>query len=118
MVDYGTIFSAVLPVFLLVGMGWLMRARGWFSAHSEKDVMRLVVYILYPCLIFRLVLGNELLRETSIVAESLATGYLFVALSALLVALLSPALGIREPRERGSFAFVTAVYNFGYIAIR
>ncbi len=117
MAGYGTIFSAVLPVFLLVGMGWIMRARGWFTAQSEKDVMRLVVYVLYPCLIFRFVLGNEQLRETSVVIEAVATGYLFVALSAFLVAALAPVFGIRGARDRGSFAFVTAVYNFGYIAI-
>lgn len=117
MVGFGTIFSAVLPVFLLVGLGWLLRARGWFSAGSEKDVMRLVVYVLYPCLIFRFLLGNELLREGSIVAEALTTGFLFVTVSALIVAVIAPVFGIREPLDRGSFAFVSAVYNYGYIAI-
>ncbi|MDP0495182.1 MAG: AEC family transporter [Verrucomicrobiota bacterium JB024] len=117
MVGFGTIFSAVLPVFLLVGLGWLLRARGWFSSSSEKDVMRLVVYVLYPCLIFRFLLGNELLREGAIVAEALATGFLFVTLSAMLVAVIAPLFGIRETRDRGTFSFVSATFNYGYIAI-
>lgn len=117
MVDYGTIFSAVLPVFLLVGLGWAARAKGWFSAQGEREVMRLVVYLLYPCLIFRFVLGNELLRESSVVVESVATGYLFVAGGVLVSALCAPLFGIREARDRGTFAFVAATYNYGYVAI-
>ncbi|QYY35912.1 AEC family transporter [Ruficoccus sp. ZRK36] len=117
MVDYGTIFSAVLPVFLLVGMGWIMRARGWFSARSEKDVMRLVVFVLYPSLIFRFVLGNEELRTGSLVFQAIGIGYLFIAVSALVVAVIAPLFGMRDSRERGTFAFVSAVYNYGYIAI-
>lgn len=117
MVDAGLIFTAVVPVFLLIGLGWLMRWRGWFSAQGEKDVMRLVIYVLFPCLIFRFVLGNDLLRDVNIVAEAVLCGFGFITAGALLVALLAPLLGIRERRERGTFAFVTAVYNFGYIAI-
>ncbi len=117
MIDYGTIFSAVLPVFLLIGIGWFMRARGWFSAQAEKDVMRLFVCVLYPCLILRFVLGNEVLRDGGLVTEALGTGYLSVVAGVLVAASLAPCFGIRNARERGSFAVAVAVYNYGNIAI-
>ncbi|MEM8550253.1 MAG: AEC family transporter [Verrucomicrobiota bacterium] len=117
MVEYGTIFSAVLPVFLIIAIGWLMRACGWFSAQGEKDLMKLLIYVLYPCLIFKFILGNELLKDGKVVAEAIGLGYGIIVLGILFVAWIAPLMGIRERRERGTFAFGCSVYNFGYIAI-
>ncbi len=112
-----TIISAVLPVFLIIAIGWGMRRRGWISDQGEKDIIRLVVYILYPCLVLGFVLGNEQLRDAGIVAEALSTGFLMIVGGLLVGLVIGPLLGFRLQKERSTFALCAAVFNFGYMAI-
>ena len=57
------LFTVVLPVFLVIGFGWLVRWRGWFDDTAVDGLMRFAQNFAVPVLLFssiaRLDLGAE-----------------------------------------------------------
>lgn len=117
MVGFDTIFTAVLPVFMLVAIGWSMRRWGGLTAEGEQSLMRVVVNLLFPAFTFSFVLGNPLLRDPKLLVQAGLTGYLTIAIGCLIAFRLAPLFGLKEPVARRSFSVATGVHNFGYIAI-
>jgi hypothetical protein len=48
------LFSIVLPIFALIGVGWLARHRGWMGAAGAVEMNRFVVYLGMPALLFQI----------------------------------------------------------------
>jgi len=48
-----SILGALLPVMLVVGIGWAVARRGWVQHSSVKDISNLVFFVLLPALLFR-----------------------------------------------------------------
>lgn len=47
------LFSIVLPIFALIGAGWLARTCGWMGAAGAVEMNRFVVYLGIPALLFQ-----------------------------------------------------------------
>ena len=45
-------FGALAPVFILIALGWLLRARGFPGDHFWPAAERLVYFVLFPPLLF------------------------------------------------------------------
>ena len=87
----GPILMAVLPVYLLIVFGALMR---WLNvARSEHDqpVMHVVFHVMYPCFILDKILGSAALRQGDIVGWSFGIGFVEMPLG-LLVGILAARL--------------------------
>jgi malonate transporter and related proteins len=54
------VVSAMAPVFLLVGAGYLAGARGWIRGQAVQDLSNLVFLLLIPALLFRTMSGVRL----------------------------------------------------------
>jgi malonate transporter len=48
------LFSIVLPIFALIGAGWLARRRGWMGETGAFEMNRFVVYMAMPALLFQI----------------------------------------------------------------
>jgi predicted permease len=48
------LFSIVLPIFALIGVGWLARYRGWMGESGAFEMNRFVVYLGMPALLFQI----------------------------------------------------------------
>jgi predicted permease len=48
------LFSIVLPIFALIGAGWLARRRGWMGEAGAFEMNRFVVYLAMPALLFQI----------------------------------------------------------------
>jgi malonate transporter len=55
-----TTFGALAPVFLLIALGWLLRARGFLADAFWPAAERLVYYVLFPALLFLTTATSEL----------------------------------------------------------
>ena len=69
------ILAAVIPFFLVIGLGCITRVAGVLNSDSEKSVMNLVLWVLYPCFILWKVPGNESLQNISVVGVAIAAGF-------------------------------------------
>jgi len=111
------IFSAILPIFLVISCGFLARRVGWLSEEADRSLMALVVNLLYPALIFSYILGNDALEHPSNVVLPPLVGFTGIVAGFGVCMLLARKLGIGNQRECRTFAFSTGMYNYGYFPI-
>ncbi len=115
--DYLTLLGAVAPVFVVIAAGYGIRRAGWLSAEADASLLRVVVNFLYPCLILDTILGNHALGQSGNILLAPLAGFSTVAIGYAVCYLLAPLFGVRELRQRRTFAFTTGIYNYGYIPL-
>ncbi len=113
----GLIFAAVLPIFIVISSGYLARKVGWLNIEADRSLMALVVNLLYPCLIFSYILGNEALRQPSNVLLPPLVGMTSIIGGFGIAMLVGRKLKIGNQKECRTFAFTSGIYNYGYFAI-
>ena len=92
--------QAVLPVALLLLLGWLMRKRGLVSEHFAAEGDHLCMRLLFPVLLFRSISQGGLALDSCL--RSIAFAYGIIAVSLLAGILLIPRL----VRDRNQIAVV------------
>lgn len=131
----GKILTAIVWVFLIIGVGAACRVAKVITETSEKSIMQLVLLVLYPCFILSKIPGNESLQRFSNVAISLGCGA-GLTLVGLGVAYFLGRLLLRpsskrsnekdstgksstldQAKERGTFSLAAAIQNYGFIPI-
>lgn len=111
------IFTAIIPVFLVIGGGFLARRIGWLTEEADRSLMNLVVNLLYPALIFSYILGNEALRQPENIVLPPLVGFTSIVAGFGVCMLIARKLKIGDQRECRTFAFSTGMYNYGYFPI-
>lgn len=115
--DYSVVLNAIVPVFLLLGSGFFCRRRGLLPPASDAGLMRLVVDLLYPALIFKFVLGNEALRDPANLVLAPLVGIITVLLGFGLAWACGPLFGLQVGTGRRTFAFCNGIHNYGYLPL-
>ena len=115
--DFLSLLAAVAPVFLIVGAGYGIRRVEWLTAESDASLLRVVVNLLFPCLILDTILGNAALRQAGNLLLAPAVGFGTVVLGFGVAWLAAPLFGLRDEKARRTFAFTTGIYNYGYIPL-
>jgi len=115
------IVGAAISVFAVIGVGAGARQLGWLNEEADQSLLKLILRVLVPCLIFSVVSDNPALKQTANLIVPPAVGIITMMIgfgAALLVTRLpSRWNGLRSFRERRSFAMSTGIYNYGYIPI-
>lgn len=52
MTGCGTLLGLIAPVFLLIAAGVIARRIGWLGTEADASLLKLVVNLFYPCLVF------------------------------------------------------------------
>ena len=87
-----SVFSLVLPDFLLIGLGWLLFNRLRFSAEFFRGAEQLVFFVLFPALLFHSITQTPLNFSDTYILLLASAGIVLlgVALSWLVVPILHP----------------------------
>lgn len=117
MLDFASILTVVLPVYLTMAAGFILRKRGLLTAEVDAGVMRLCVILLTPCLILDRVVGNESVMNPMSVLVASGLGFVLVAFGIALSYFAAPLIGLRKNEGRRSFAVSTGLQNYGFVAI-
>ena len=112
-----TILGAVIPVFGIMGLGVFIRKLNWLTEEADKSLMRICVNVLLPCLILDKSLGNPALSQPSNLLLAPLLGYAVVGFGMLLAFYATPLHGLREVRDRRTFAVCVGLHNYGYIPL-
>lgn len=115
--DFLSLVAAVAPVFLIVGAGYGIRRVEWLTAEADASLLRVVVNLLFPCLILDTILGNEALSQAGNLLLAPAAGFGTVVLGFGVAWFAAPLFGLRDDKARRTFAFTTGLYNYGYIPL-
>lgn len=118
MIDIWTVFSAVLPTYVLVGVGAWLRRVEWLTHEADESLLRVVVNVLAPCLILDHILGNEALRRPGNVWVPPLAGFAGICVGVVVARWAArwvfgqgPGLASAEAR---TFSVTTGFQNYGY----
>lgn len=117
MAGYTTVLAAILPVFMLMGLGVLLRSTRRLTRDADDSLMRMIVQAFYPALILRFILGNEVLDESGNLLFAPLLGFGTVCLGFGVAWITGRLLGLRRGAGQRTFAFTGGINNYGYIAI-
>jgi malate permease and related proteins len=115
--EFLTVVQAVVPVFLVVIGGWLIRRVNWLTGEADASLLRVTVNVLMPCLVFDSILGSRAFAHAGQVLFAVGTGFATVLLGLLVALLVQRWVPARNPSTRRTFAFSVAIYNYGYLPL-
>jgi predicted permease len=114
---FETVLGAVLPIFLVVGVGLLIRKLNWLTEEADQSLLRVNINLLMPCLIFDAATGNPALARLDNLLLAPAVGFATMALGVGLAWLARRALGFGDVRAARTFAVSVGLYNYGYVPL-
>lgn len=114
---YFELLALIAPVFLLIGVGSVARFLGWMNPETDAGLLKLVLNIFYPALIFKSVLGNPALADPRNVFWPPVIGFLTMGGGILLAWWIGRSLGFSKGKGLRTFAFAVGIFNYGYIPI-
>jgi predicted permease len=109
------VLSAVLPVFCLALVGIGLRRVRWLTEEADATLLRLVVNVLTPCLIFDKVLGNRALQRAENLFIPPLIGFGGIVLGIGTCWLFRRRVGLKTDPEQRTFALVAGLQNFAYV---
>ncbi len=111
------ILLAILPVFLVIGCGSIARLLGWLDTNADASLMKLVINLLYPALIFSNILGNDSLRKPAnlITPPLLGLGTVIIGFAIAWI-FISKFKKESQPDKR-TFIFITGIQNSVYFPL-
>ena len=115
--SYGQLLLLILPVFAMVAIGVVLRRVHWIEGAAETSLLRLVIYLCFPCLIFESVVGNAALHTAGnlllppLVGCGTSVGGIALAYQ------VARWLGLGVGSGRRTFALSAGLGNYSYLAL-
>ena len=113
----GAIITAVLPAYLLIVVGALMRKLRILRPEHDEPLMHAVYQVMYPFFIFDKVLGSQALKQGSVVGWSLGIGFCELLVGMAVGVLVGRLIQLQKGTGLRTFAFSVGIQNFGFTAI-
>lgn len=117
MPTYFQLLLLVLPVFLLIGIGVVVRRVHWVEGEAETSLIRLAVNVCYPCLIFESVVGNTALQKPENLLLPPLVGFVITLLGIRAGLLVAKMIGLHVGTGLRTFALAVGIANYGYLPL-
>jgi predicted permease len=104
-------------VFALIGVGVMVRRVHWIEGEAETSLIRLVVNVCYPCLIFESVAGNAALRSPGNLLLPPLVGFAVTWFAIRAGLVVAKAIGLQVGTGLRTFALAVGISNYGYLPI-
>jgi malate permease and related proteins len=114
---YVQLLLLVVPVFVLIGVGAVVRRLHWIEGDAETSLIRLVVNVCYPCLIFESVAGNVALQSPGNLLLPPFVGFAVTWIGIRIAFLAARSIGLHVGTGMRTFALTVGVANYGYLPI-
>lgn len=108
---------AISRLALLIGLGWFLASRGWVDPLARQPLMKLVIWVFFPAMIFDRVCGNPLIRSGSTALLYLGVGFGMIVGGILVGRLVAMLFRFPEGNARRTFSYSSGINNFGYLGI-
>lgn len=116
MQEYLRILGSVIPLFLIIAAGAMVRRLRVVNEEADRSLLDLSVFLLQPCLILDNVMASEALRNWSNLVWSPLLGFACTA-AGIGVAALAARWWFGPSVQARTFAYVAGVCNYGYIPV-
>lgn len=116
MSETARLLQIVLPVFLIIGVGYAMRRARILTEEADQSLIGVVVKLFIPCLALDVIIGNEALIRPANLFLPPAMGFLSVAVG-LFISRLAAGFFLQGDATRRTFACTAGLQNYGYIPL-
>lgn len=110
-------FLAIIPVYLIIGCGWMARRFGWIEPQHEPPIMRLALDLCYPCLVLSSMKGNTLLRDPFFSLQASATGFIGIMAGIAAAWIVAKAIRLKVGTGLRTFTLSAGVQNYAFFVI-
>ena len=111
-----TPFAIVLPVFLILGAGYMLRRFGVFTEEGDRSLLGVLVKLFIPCLALDVIVGNKALIHPSNCIFPPLAGFATVALGYGICYMIGKLL-LRRGESVRTFAALAGLQNYSYIPL-
>lgn len=94
-----------------------VRRLHWIEGEAETSLIRLVVNVCYPCLIFESVAGNSALRSPGNLLLPPLVGFVVTWFGIRAGLLVARAIGLQVGTGLRTFALAVGIANYGYLPL-
>lgn len=108
--------QSVLPVYLLIVAGAVMRRTGVMRKEHDEGVMRVVYTIMLPCFMLDKILGQPVLKSGTVVVSAIGMGFGMILVGILMGAIVGRMIGLERGTGMRTFALASGSQNFGFTA--
>jgi predicted permease len=115
--DYLSILSVAVPIYLTMAAGAMARRTGLLKPEADVSLMKLSVMLLTPALIIERVVGNPAVMRLPPVLIAAGLGYALVALGIAFTYFIAPLIGLKKGLGRRTFSVACGLQNYGFVAI-
>lgn len=116
MISPGAVIASVLPVYLLMIAGAVLRRTGVIRHEHDAGIMRVVFTVMLPCFILDKILGSAVLRSGSVVLWSIFLGFGLIMTGIVIGLAVGRLLGLEKGTGMRTFALSAGCQNFGFTA--
>jgi len=109
------LFILILPVFAVIALGVALRRMRWIEEVSEPSLIRLVVNVCMPCLVFDTIVGNAALRAPGNLLIPPVAGFVTTVAGLAVAYLVGRRIGLADAKEVRTFALSAGICNYSYL---
>jgi predicted permease len=117
MTGYATLLGLIAPVFILIAAGVTARRIGWLGTEADASLLRLVVNLFYPCLVFGAVVASPAVAEPANLLWPPLLGFATIVLGFAIGFPAARLAGLSKGKGLRTFAVAVGLFNWGYIPI-
>lgn len=117
MTGYASLLALIAPVFLLIAAGVTARRIGWLGTEADASLLRLVVNLFYPCLVFGAVVDSPAIADPANLLWPPLLGFATICLGFAIGFPAGRLAGLARGRGLRTFAVAVGLFNWGYIPI-
>lgn len=117
MISPWDVVSSVLPVYLLIVGGALLRATGLMRKEHDEGVMRVVYSVMIPCFMLDKILGSAVLRSGGVVFSAIGIGFVLLLAGMAIGFVAGRLIGLERGTGMRTFALSAGCQNYGFTAV-
>lgn len=116
MISPGDVIASVLPVYLLILAGAVLRWTRIVRKEHDEGIMRAVYTVMLPCYMLDKILGSDVLRSGSVVLSAMGLGFGLIIAGISVGLLVGKIIGLEKGTGMRTFALAAGTQNFGFTA--
>lgn len=110
------VVASVLPVYLLIVAGAVLRKTNVVRKEHDDGVMRVVYSVMLPCYMLDKILGSQVLKSGSTVVSAMGLGFGLIMAGILIGFAVGRIIGLEKGTGMRTFALGAGTQNFGFTA--
>lgn len=116
MISLWDVLVSVLPIYLLMVVGAILRVTGVLRKEHDDGVMRVVYVVMLPAFMLDKILGSEVVRSGPVVFSSIGLGFGLMLAGTLVGLVVGRLIGLERGTGMRSFGLSAGCQNFGFTA--